>query len=420
MKITLKTGAALMMLSTVLCAASLATATPALVLHETTPVPEEFVAIDKLVQKGITDDVYPGAVLVIGRHDDILFSKCYGRQTYETTAPLVDFNTYFDMASVTKVMGPTMATMKLYENGKLKPSDLVTKYLPEYGVNGKENTTIEHLITHTSGLIPYLVHKEITKIVDAGTSKGLTASQSLLNHYCNLKPTAKPGTSFKYSCLNMQTMAAIDEKICGESLENYLRATVWGDAGLNATTYHLSPEAVAHTMPTVGDLKTSAVTRVGIVHDPLAAAYISKKHCSGNAGVFSTGNDVARFCQMVANKGKVGDKQVLKEKTVLEMTELRTSEPLATRTWGWGVYDSPKTSTPLNNTDGNRCVGHTGYTGTLVWIDMRSGTYVVLLTNRVFPDDRNQPAGHLSVGKVRTACINTALKTVEEYKKFFK
>ncbi len=387
-------------------------------LTETPGVPAAFKTVDAIVRKGIADDVYPGAALVIGRGEDILFAKCYGRQTYQTTSPLVTFDTQFDMASCSKVMGPTMAMMKLYEEGRLNFSDPVTKYLPAFAANGKDKTTLEQLMTHCSGLPAYLGHKDIVKIVDAGKAKGLTPAQSLLDHYCGLKPQVSAGTKTVYSCLNMQVVAAIAEKIAGMPLEDFLRKTVWGDAAMTETTYF--PADPKNCMPTIGDIATSAVKLQGSVHDPLAAAYISRRHCSGNAGVFSTANDVARFAQITACGGAVGGKKILDKKTVNEMTELRTTGTLSGRTWGWGIYDEPPYATPLNQTTGTYCVGHTGYTGTSVLIDTRTGIYAVLLTNRVYPDDRSQPDGHLNISRVRRACARAAMGTDPEYAKFIK
>lgn len=387
-------------------------------LTETPGVPAAFKDADTIVKQGIDDDVFPGAALVVGRGEDVLFAKCYGRQTYETTSPAVTFDTQFDMASCSKIMAPTMGMMKLYEEGKLKFSDPVTKYLPAFAANGKSTTTLEQLVTHCSGLPAYLVHKDIVKIVDAGKAKGLRPDQALINYYCELKPQAPAGTKTIYSCLNMQTMAAIEEKITGMSLESFLRKTVWGDAAMTETTYF--PADPKNCMPTIGDVLTSTVTRQGTVHDPLAAAYVSKEHCSGNAGVFSTANDVTRFAQITACGGTVSGKKILAKQTVKDMTELRTTGTLSGRTWGWDIYDEPPYATPLNQTNDTRCVGHTGYTGTLVWIDTRTGIYVVLLTNRVYPDDRDQPAGHLNTSKVRRECARCAIRTIPEYAKFIK
>lgn len=360
--------------------------------------------VDAAVAKGVTDKVYPGAVLVIGKPGEILWAKCYGHQTYETTSPKVTFDTLYDMASCSKVMGPTAATMKLVEDGKLDLSEPVTKYLPDYGQNGKEKSQLMHLMTHTSGQPAYLVHAQIQKIVDAGKEKALKANEALVAHFCAMKPSADPGTTYTYSCLNMQTMAAIDEKVAGMPLQKYLREGVWGECGMKDTTYFPTAAQIKRTAPTIAD-KDGNVTRVGIVHDPMAKAYISADSCSGNAGVFSTANDCAKFCAMIAGKGTFEGKQVFKPSTIEEMTTVRTAPGLTKRTPGWGVSDATK----LNDKPGAIVISHTGYTGTMEWIDTRTGTYMVLLTNRCFPDDK------ANVTPVRNRVIRTILRSNPEY-----
>ena len=365
--------------------------------------------VDAVVQKGVDGKLFPGAVLIIGKPGKVMWAKAYGKYTYAPDATSVTLNTLFDMASCSKVMGPTMATMRLADQGKIRLTDPVTKYIPDWK-NGKEKSTVLNLMTHTSGLPPYLVHSQIVKIVEAGKAKGMKSNEALIAHYASLKPSADPGTTYAYSCLNMQTMASIDEKIAGESLDKFLKQTVWGECEMTDTTYFPTEEQIKRTAPTVGDPKTNEVKLVGKVHDPLASGYITPDACPGNAGVFSTAEDVAKFCEMIANKGQYHGKQVLSKQAVKEMSTVRTAKNLTERTPGWGVSNE----TELNKRAGARCLSHTGYTGTMAWIDTRTGTYMVLLTNRVFPDDKT------GVGSVRSGVIRAIQKANPEYAKLVK
>ncbi len=370
--------------------------------------------LDPIVEAGITAKVYPGAVLVVGQPGKVLRSRAYGKLTYAEDAAPMQMNTVFDLASVSKVVGTTTGAMILVEDGVISPDDLASKYIPGFEANGKETVTVRDLMTHTSGLKAY----ENKDTVESLRQPGQLNADALIARYAALKTSYEPRTKSVYSCLNFQTTARIVENASGRRLEDLLRERVFGPLGMVDTTYLPSKEALTRTAPTIE--RKDGTPLVGIVHDPLAAYHGSDAHCPGNAGVFSTAADVARWCEMIANEGALGDTRVFKPETVRLFTTTQSPANVdAKRGLGFDVWDSKPYTTDLNQQPADLIVGHTGYTGTLVWIDKKTKTYMVFFTNRTFPDDATKGKDELSIATVRKQLCDAVLHGLPEYTDYF-
>jgi CubicO group peptidase (beta-lactamase class C family) len=304
-------------------------------------------SLDMIVPPILDQDHIPSVVIVTGDVDGVTYARAFGDATLDTI---------FDLASCTKVIATTTAVMKLVEEGKLSLDDSIGKYLKPF--EGRP-ITIRDCMHHCSGLPAYLTPR-------AKTCDGIVAE------IASLKPV---GAGYTYSCLNMLTMARIVEQVTRMPLADYVRVSFFEPLGMKDTGYF--PQK-ARCAPTAPDLK-------GVVHDPLARAYATAEHQSGNAGLFSTGADLAIFCRALL-KG-----QVLKPETVAAMFE----PDVHARGLGWDVFADPPYKPG---------VGHTGFTGTLLWLDPDTGRFAVVLSNRVLTGEKT------SVSRLRKevlAVVNT-------------
>lgn len=336
-------------------------------------------ALDEIVHEGISSGVYPGAVVVAGRAGDLLWAKAYGRVGWEPYSADVKLDTIYDLASVSKVAGTATAAMLLLDDGRLRLDDRVAKFIPGFGA-GKEEVTVRDLLTHVSGLKPY----ENASVVEKTRRPEETPADALIRRYCELTPAYAPRQGERYSCLNMQTMARVVENCAGERMEDLLRSRVYGPLGMTDTGYVLTPPQRRRCAPTA--VRPDGSLLQGEVHDPLASYHGSEGHCPGNAGLFSTGPDLARLCQMLLSGGTLQGARVLRPGTVLLMTSDHSPSALeGKRGLGWGIYTSARWSTPLNHEPGAYILGHTGFTGTFVWMDLRARMFLVLLTNYILP-----------------------------------
>jgi CubicO group peptidase (beta-lactamase class C family) len=365
--------------------------------------------LDAIIKQGIAKRKFPGAVLIVGRIPQgsvrnavIVKREVYGaRQWLPEEKPML-LDTIFDLASVSKVVGTATAAMLLIQDGKLSLDDKVSKYLPEFAQNGKEAATIRNLMTHTSGLKPYTTVDAIRK--DFPNDPPYDA---LIRHICKLPARQPPGTKVVYSCLNYLTLARINEIVAGETQNSLLQQRVYRPLGMKDTTYVLTDEQKARCAPTtkVGDKFLQ-----GEVHDPLAHFYGWTEHTPGNAGLFSTADDLAKYAEMILNDGTYRGKKVFEPATIELMTSRQTPPNIKSlRGLGWGIYSQPPYCTNLNKTPENFCLGHTGYTGTYIWLDKYSKTFIVFLTNRVHPDDKT------SVDEYRKNVVKAVLASLDVY-----
>jgi uncharacterized protein YbbC (DUF1343 family)/CubicO group peptidase (beta-lactamase class C family) len=340
-------------------------------------------ALDDVINQAIQQDRLPGAVLLVGHNGQIVYRKAYGKRALVPQAETMTLDTIFDCASLTKVIATTSSLMKLFEQGKFRLNDKVTDYIPEFQ-GGKSDITLRNLLTHFSGLQPDVPLKPDW----SGYGTGIHLA-------CATRPAGPPGVRFVYSDINFILLGEIVHRLSGQLLSEYARRNVFLPLGMNETTF-LPPASLAPRIaPTERVEKTGPPLR-GVVHDPSTRAM---EGIAGHAGMFSTAADLARFAQMMLNGGSLDGVRLFSPLTVAKFTDPQSppDQPVL-RGLGWDI-DSPYS--------GNRgelfpigSYGHTGFTGTSIWIDPSTKSYVILLANSVHPEGR--PALTPLRGKVAT------------------
>jgi uncharacterized protein YbbC (DUF1343 family)/CubicO group peptidase (beta-lactamase class C family) len=345
-----------------LCCAILAVAPAIAQTFSTSPL------LDQVVEEAIREHKIPGAVLLIGHNGEIVHRKAYGNRALLPAPERMTAETIFDLASLTKVVATTTSLMKLFEEGKFRLNDRVTQYLPEFQ-GGNSEITIRNLLTHFSGLRP-----------DVTLEPAWSGYQTGIHLALIDKPTGPPGLHFVYSDINFLLLGELVHRLSGEMLSDYARRRIFEPLGMRETTFQPPAAWKTRIAPTELAGKNGPPLR-GVVHDETARFMGG---VAGHAGLFSTADDLSKFCQMLLNKGRLGGTQFLSPLTIAKFTspESPPDQPIL-RGLGWDI-DSPFS--------GNRgdlfpigSYGHTGFTGTSLWIDPSSNTYVILLTNSVHP-----------------------------------
>jgi uncharacterized protein YbbC (DUF1343 family)/CubicO group peptidase (beta-lactamase class C family) len=321
-------------------------------------------ALDAEAEKAIRDGMFPGVVVVVGQNGKILHRKAYGQRSLEPTREAMTVDTIFDAASLTKVVATTPAIMKLFEQGKIRVNDPVTAYLPEFQ-GGKSGITVRDLMTHFSGLRPDLDLEPAWSGYETGIRKALID-----------KPASPPGETFVYSDINYELLGEIVRRVSGKPLDQFARGEIYQPLGMRETMFRPPAALVARIAPTEFDKASGKILR-GVVHDP-TARYMGG--VAGHAGVFTTADDLARYCEMLLGGGA----GILSPLTVRKFAEPATppDQPVL-RGLGWDI-DSPYSSNrgelyPVGS------YGHTGFTGTSIWMDPTTKSYIIVLSNRVHP-----------------------------------
>lgn len=334
---------------------------------------DNFKSISKIVNQEIRRGKIPGAVIMIGTHNKILYHQAFGLRSIKPFKTRMTKETIFDLASLTKVIATTTAIMKLSEEGKIKIDDKVSSYIPEFSKNGKDKITIRHLLTHYSGLKPDLPLNTEWNGYD-------TAIKMVSDEFVVDAPESK----YIYSDINFVVLGEIIKKVSGKPFHIYCKENIFEPLDMNKTffqPYDVDRKKIAPTQIIKG--KTNKIL-CGEVHDPTARRMGG---ISGHAGLFSTSEDISKFAMMLLSEGFHNKKRFLNKTTIEMMTSPQSPEgktPL--RGLGWAL-DSPlclnrKNLPPIGS------YGHKGYTGTFLWIDPISDLFIIILTNRVHPDGK--------------------------------
>ena len=335
---------------------------------------------DPLVEDGIRRGAYPGAALIVGRRDTILFAKGYGHLTWSASSPAVDpDSTLYDLASLTKVVATTTSLMLLVERGQVRLDESVATYLAELKGAQTAGITVRQLLTHTSGLRADIPDQELKSIRD---------SAALMARVWRETPRVPPGTRVIYSDLNAILLGEVVRRVAGESLDGFVAREVFAPLGLRQTMFRPPARLRARIAPT-GVWRGHPVA--GTVNDGSA---FRLRGVSGNAGVFSTAADVARFAQFILRGGTSGDgRRLLGEETVRLFTAKATASAAGTeaRALGWQAMPTGESVSSAGTLFGPRSFGHTGWTGTSLWIDPDRELFVVLLTNRAYVPRARRP-----------------------------
>jgi CubicO group peptidase (beta-lactamase class C family) len=321
-------------------------------------------AVDRAVSAGIAAGAYPGAVVVIGTRDTVLYARGYGHFTWNPGSEVPDpQRSMFDLASLTKVVATTTAAMLLADRGALALQRPVSDYLPGFAGPGKEQVTVRQLLEHRSGLPAFMRLDTLAR--DPADARRLVLTEPL---------KWRPGTRVEYSDLNAMLLGWVVEVVAGTPLDSFVTAQVFRPLQMTSTTYR-PPRTLRPRIVPVGLWHGHAIA--GEVHDQNAAALGG---VSGHAGLYATGRDLARFAQFLLRRGTTPDGTQLVRGGVVDAFVRRGP---GNRALGWEMRDT----TTSNNTGdllSPATYGHTGFTGTSLWIDPERDLFVVVLTNRVF------------------------------------
>lgn len=362
--------------------------------------------IDALCQGMVDEGFTPGAVLWIGIGDEVTMKKVYGnRMTKPAIEPMTE-DTLFDMASLTKATATASAVMLLVQDGRIRLSDPLSQYVPEFQNTGKPDVTIKQLLTHYTGFPAYTNAAKL-----AETYGPRPNPDGLIKQIASLNRVAEPDTKFVYSCLNYLTLSRVVQNVTGENMDAFLRRRMWQPLGMKDTTFFPTEEQTARTAPTV---YTDGQIRRGAVHDPLAYYSDCEAYASGNAGEFSTVGDLSLYCRMILNGGKLNGVEIFRPDIWDLITTNQAPPGFDERSCGWGIWGSETYATSLNKHPATCCLGHTGYTGTIVWMDKLSKAYVILLTNCVYPADTEDNKN--GVIEARKQVISTVLDNLDLYR----
>jgi serine-type D-Ala-D-Ala carboxypeptidase len=342
--------------------------------------PDRLKRVSAIVREAIARKDFPGAVVIVQRKGKVVLREAFGDSQVVPDRRPMTADMIFDLASLTKPIATATAVMILAERGELSLYEKVKDFIPEFapivGPDGKPGDDIRlwHLMTHTSGLPPYTDAAEVEKKFGSPVPV-----ESLVIHIGGLPKADPPGAKFTYSCLNYITLAAIVKKITRKTIAEFATEEIFKPLGMAHTFYNPPAELLPLVVPTqVYDGKPLK----GTVHDPLARA---QGGISGNAGLFSTADDLAVFAQMMLAKGEYKGRRILSPLTVERMTSIYPKVPGLGRGLGWDI--SSAYASVAGDVFGPTSYGHSGYTGTSIWIDPDTQTAVIFLTNRVHPDD---------------------------------
>jgi CubicO group peptidase (beta-lactamase class C family) len=316
-------------------------------------------SIDFLLERAISNNLIAGGVVVIGNRDGIISSTARGRLSASPNAPLLDEKTIFDLASLTKVIATAPAVMKLLDDGRITLQDPLTRWFPEFVGSPSENATILNLLTHTSGLTDF--EMSVDQTMETAIKRAAAEN--------NLK---RPGSSFNYADINFILLGELVRRVSGKTLDAFCSEEIFAPLFTPETMFLPPTDLVLRIAPTLG-------IDSGTVQDRNARRLGS---VAGHAGLFSSAHDLARFARLMLAGGAIDGKRILSERAVEQMTSpFLCSNGAVVRGLGWDK--NSRYSSPKGKLFSDASFGHTGYSGSSIWIDPKQGLFVVLLTNRL-------------------------------------
>ena len=343
--------------------------------------------MDNIIQASIEKGELPGAVVLVARHGRVVWRKAYGARAVEPQREAMTTNTIFDLASLTKILATATSIMILVERGEVRLADPAVKFIPEMKGDGRDAITIEQLLTHTAGFAP-----------DFDLKDRWSGYDEAMKRLYREPLRTQPGARFVYSDINYIALGEVVHRVSGMTLDEFARQNIFVPLGMRDTGFRPDAKLVTRIAPTekrrgqmnyLGDTGVNAGTEGdqwlrGQVHDPTS---FRMGGVAGHAGLFSTADDLAIYCQMMLNGGAYNGAHILGPLSIAAMTRPRAvSENGAARGLGWDIATSFSANKgdlfPLGS------FGHTGFTGTSIWIDPASDSFVVFLSNRVHPDGK--------------------------------
>ena len=351
-------------------------------------VSQRLAEIDPIIQSTIEKKDTPGAVVLVARQGKVVYRRAFGYRSLRPVKEVMTVDTIFDLASLTKVMATAPSIMILVEEGKLTLSDPVSLLLEDFGKFGKENITPLQLLTHFSGLRPGLDLDEMW-----------SGYNETIKFAFKEMPVSVPGTRFLYSDINYILLGAVVREVSSSPLGEFSRRRIFSPLGMDNTGFNPSTSS-AQIAPT--QLRDGRLLR-GKVHDPTSERMGG---VSGHAGLFSTVDDVAIFCQMILEGGTLDGSRILSPLSVEKMTT--NQAPSGSDTWrGIGFDIRSRFSSSRGDLFPIGSFGHTGFTGTSIWIDPRSRTFLVILTSRLHPNSSG------NVVRLRKQIANIVASAIE-------
>lgn len=335
--------------------------------------PARIALAEQELRSAIERGEIPGAVLLIGTSKEDLHFKAYGNRAVKPEAVPMTADTIFDAASLSKPVGCATSVMLLIERGKIRLDDPVSKYLPAFAQNGKENITVAQLLLHRGGLIP-----------DNSLNDYREGPVRSIERIHALSPQKTPGTAFMYTDVGYIVLGELVKAVDGRPLDEFAQQEIFEPLGMKETFYKVPQALRSRTAPTE---QREGRWMQGEVHDPRAYALGG---VAGHAGLFTTAADLARYCRMVLAQGQLDGKRILSESTIRDMTTSRAlPDGTGARSYAYDV-DTGYSSARGDRFHAGSTFGHTGFTGTMFWIDPSNDCFVILLTNRVHPDGKGQ------------------------------
>ena len=322
-----------------------------------------------IVAKAIREGKTPGAVVLVGQGGTIVYRRAFGFRSLAPTKVPMTGDTVFDLASLTKPIATAVAVMQLAEQGLVNIDDPVYRYWPAFEANGKQHITVRQLLTHYSGLKP-----------DLSMRPAWTGYQTAMRKIIAGRPVFPPGRVYVYSDVNFEALGELVRLVSGLPLDEYCEQNIFKPLGMKDTGFHPLRGLQDRIAPTRFAYNT---VLCGKPHDP---SCYRMGGVSGHAGLFSTADDLARFAQAFLNGGRLNDVSILKPETVAQMTSPQSPPGKTPRGLGWDL--EPAFLSASNEITQTPAYGHLGYTGTALWIDPLTKTYVIVLTNRVYPNDK--------------------------------
>jgi beta-N-acetylhexosaminidase len=347
--------------------------------------------MDTLLKDSIQRHVFPGAALAVGYQGQLVYYEAFGRFEYSPESPAVTTQTLFDMASLTKVISTTTLVMKLFDQGLLNLEYPLSRFYREFEGGSKGNITIRHLLAHSSGLPGHLPFYKDTQ-----------GETQIVQKILETPLDYEPGTKNIYSDLGIILLGDIIEKLTGKPLDTLAKEKIFDPLQMNHTLYNPPPELKGQIAPTEMDPWRGRLVE-GEVHDENAYAMGG---VAGHAGLFSNTGDLSVFCQTLLNGGVYDHHRIVRRST-LEAFVTRQNLPVgSSRALGW---DTPSEGSSAGILLSQHSFGHTGFTGTSLWIDPTRQLFIVLLTNRVYPSRENN-----GIGEVRRQVADLVVKIIEQ------
>ena len=327
----------------------------------------EKTTIDSIINRAIQDSVFPGAVLCFGNSKNISFINSYGRYDYSPRSSLVTVDCIYDLASLTKVIATTSSIMRLIEKGLLNLNDPVFDHIPDFGVKDKKQISIKNLLVHNSGLYPGRPLYSCCKTKEVA-----------LDSLFNLKLQYRTGEKTVYSDLGFIMLGLLVEKIAHQSLDAYVNQILNNEMEMQETTFNPDGSIWPRIIPTDPEINMRLIKKPGTVRNTITRTF---NGVAGHAGLFSTARDLAILATMYLNDGDINGKNIFTKSTIDNFSKKQSKN--STRALGWDTGNGNQEN-KIANLFSNEAFGHTGFTGTSIWIDPTIDLYIILLTNRTY------------------------------------